>query len=188
MDSLNRKAFIVFFLLLVLDFIVRISLSKEAIDPKGLEHLSFDPTQVLTVEIASGKERVTIARTSRGLERVGIVLREEGGKESGPLPPSKAREVEAFLQRICTLVRESIDGAPGNEDTTYGLDPEHSVGVRLQYKINGKEERSFAVRFGSVLPLNVMYVYASFDDKPGLFKVLKTYKESTMTLLHSLIQ
>jgi len=185
MDSLNRKAFIVFSLLLILDLLVRIWVSREAMGPKGLEHLAYDPAKVLTVEIASGKERVTLERSSRGLELVATVPKEGSSNVSRLLPPSQAREVEALLQRICSLVRESIEGVPENGDTIYGLDPEHSVWIRLQWRENKKD---LTIRFGSVLPLNVMYVYASFDDKPGLFKVLKTYKESTMTLLHSLIQ
>ncbi|MCX7787340.1 MAG: hypothetical protein N2442_06565 [Spirochaetes bacterium] len=184
MQSLTRKALIAFCGLLVLDLFVRFNTSKETLGPKGMEHLSYDPVQVSTLAIASGGVRITLEKSSRGWERVGIPRKARN--VSDLLTPAQTQEVEAFLQRICSLVRESIEGIPDNKDTIYGLDPDHSVWIRIQWKGNENNKRSFTVRFGSVLPLNVMYVYASFDDKPGLFKVLKTYKESALNLLHSL--
>jgi hypothetical protein len=236
MESLNRKALIAFLVLLILDLLVRVWASRDPTEPNGVEHLSLDPAQVLTIEITKGKEHLVLERTVQGFARLAKAMREGQGQEQGqgqsqvqgqnqglsldqgpgqaqgqvqghaqgsdpgpgnrpallsvhpsPLTAQQTQKVEGFLQRICSMVRESLEGVPDAKDSTYGLDPEHAVSIRLQWNGTGNDRKTpLQVRFGAVLPLNQMYVYASFEDKPGLYKVLKTYKETAVTLLHDL--
>jgi len=211
MQSLNRKAFLVFLALLVLDFLVRLWVSREPTGPVGVEHLSIDPAQVSALEVLAGKDRLVLERTSQGFERIDITSREpltSSQEKAGnvtsrgplsstqaqtgevilrkPLSYTQAQAVEAFLKRICSMVREPVGEFTDEKESAYGLDPDQGVSVRLHWQKTTQTQQSFTVRFGSPLPLNVMYVYASFTDTPGLFKVLRTYRESAVTLLRSL--
>lgn len=191
MDALSRRAITVFLALLLLDLLVRGWISKEAVGPVDMEHLSFDPAQVSTVEIVAGKDRLVLERTAKGFAHFDTVGKEKQMDRQRALTGEQSQEVDAFLQRICSMVREPLEGTLDAKDSIYGLDSERSVFIRLLWRQqgkNGKDLKPFTVRFGEVLPLNVMYVYASFEDKPGLFKVLKNYRESALSLLHRFIQ
>ncbi|GAB4221759.1 MAG: hypothetical protein Kow009_12950 [Spirochaetales bacterium] len=189
MDSLNRKILVVFLVLLVLDLLVRIWGSREDIGPANLEHLSLDPAAVSAVEISVAEERLVFERTPRGFELAGENAKTGPADGQGTnrklLEPEASREVEAFLERICSMVREFIEEDIGDRTPTFGLDPGQAVMVRLHWKGGRETKAPFTVRFGTNLPLNVMYVYASFDDTPRLYKVLKTYRDSATALLHS---
>lgn len=195
MQSLNRKAFLVFLALLVLDLLVRLWVSRGPTGPVGVEHLSMDPAQVSALEILAGKDRLVLERTSQGFERIDITSRaplsstqaQEGETIlRNPLPATQTQAVETFLKRICSMVRESVGELAEERLSVYGLDPEQAVSIRLHWQKTTQIQRPFTVRFGTSLPLNVMYVYASFPDTPGLFKVLRTYKESALSLLRSM--
>jgi len=217
MRSLNRKAFLAFLALLVLDLLVRLWASRGTSGPVGVEHLSMDPAQVSALEILAGKERLVLERIPQGFERIDNKSREliksrEPSTSSrdkvgnvtsrGPLASTHAQEgetilrkpltatqtqaVEAFLKRICSMVRESVGELAEEKVSVYGLNTEQEVSIRLHWQKTTQTKQSFTVRFGTPLPLNVMYVYASFSDTPGLFKVLRTYRESAVTLLRSL--
>lgn len=185
MQSLNRKALLAFLFFLLLDFLVRLGASRGPGGPVAVETLSMDPEQVLALEIQAGKDRLLLERTSQGFKRV------ESRKEAPPmepLTPAQAQAVEAFLKRICSMIRESVSELADAKESAYGLDTEQEVSIRLQWHQTTQTQQPFVVRFGTSLPLNVMYVYAVCTDKPGLFKVLRTYKESAVSLLQSLSQ
>jgi hypothetical protein len=216
MQSLSRKALLVFLALLVLDLLVRLWASRGTSGPVGVENLTMDPDQVSALEILAGKERLVLERTPQGFERIDNKSREsiksrepstssqekEGNVTSRepltaaekqgvdvtlrkPLSSTQTREVEAFLKRICSMVRERVGAIAEENLSAYGLDPDHGVSIRLYWQKTAQSRRPFTVGFGTSLPLNVMYVYASFSDTPGLFKVLRTYRESAVTLLRS---
>lgn len=186
MDSLNKKILIAFLALLILDLLVRLWASWGSTVPTGVEFLSFDPAQVSTVQVSWGEERLILQRASQGFEYSSRRIEEGRVNQQGRLSPQLVEEVEAFLKRVCSMAREPIEGIPDVNDTIYGLEPAQSVSVRLQFGSNEKTQKHVTIRFGAELPLNVMYVYAAFDDKPGVFKVLKTYRESAVTVLRGI--
>lgn len=185
MQSLNRKALLAFLFFLVLDLLVRLWASRGLAGPEGVETLSKDPEQVSALEIQAGKERLLLERTPQGFKWVGA---RKGVPTMAPLTSTQAQAVDAFLKRICSMIRESVDELADVKESAYGLDTEQEVSIRLQWHQTTQTQQPFVVRFGTSLPLNVMYVYAVCTDKPGLFKVLRTYKESAVSLLQSLSQ
>ena len=70
MQSLSRKALLVFLALLVLDLLVRLWASRGTSGPVGVENLTMDPDQVSALEILAGKERLILERTPQGFERI----------------------------------------------------------------------------------------------------------------------
>ena len=74
MQSLNRKAFLVFLALLVLDLLVRLWVSRGPTGPVGVEHLSMDPAQVSALEILTGKDRLVLERTSQAVSYTHLTL------------------------------------------------------------------------------------------------------------------